>query len=655
MLSHNQHEARILVVDDEPRMCDSLKWLLNSHKFNVSTALTGSEALKWISSETFDVTVLDLVLTDIDGMELMKKIRRVCPETCVVIITGSATLDPALSPKKNDVFDYLQKPFDYPQLLETIKNALKQKNQCSKNTKIKENPSVSDEKYRFLVKNSPDIIYILNEEGCFEYVSDSVQSLLGYKPGSLIGQHFSKFIAEQDGDACKWFFQERPADEHASSGAEVRLKVLGDGSGWRHCEILHLPVDLKAAGIYGPLTEKGRSFFGIHGVARDVTIRKRMENQVQQMERMKSIGILAGGIAHNFNNILMGVQGCVSLMMLGKNSSNPDYEHLRNIETYVKKAVELTRELLGFARGGKYEVKPTDLNALIQNENRMFSLTRKKIRVHAKFQKKLWTVNVDRNQMQHALMNLYMNAYQAMPGGGNLYTQTENVIIDKDYIKPFAVTPGRYVKISITDSGSGMDAATRERIFDPFFSTRNVSQGSGLGLASVYGIIKNHGGFINVYSEKGQGTTFNMYLPAAQKVLVKEETEPDFHKIEYGHGTVLLVDDEEMIINVGQTMLNRLGYRVLTARSGKEAIGLYSKNGKKVDIVILDMIMSGMGGGETYDQLKEINKNVRVLLSSGYSINGQAQEILDRGCKGFIQKPFSIVTLSRALKEALSN
>ena len=381
--------------------------------------------------------------------------------------------------------------------------------------------------------------------------------------------------------------------------------------------------------------------------------RKKLQAQLIQAQKMEAIGTLAGGIAHNFNNILMGIQGRASLMMVDKDPSHPDYEHLNGVEESVRMATELTRDLLGFARGGKYEVKPTDLNTLIRHENSMFGCTKKEIQFHGKYANDLWAVEVDRGQIQQILLNLYINAWQAMPGGGDLYIQTENVTLDEVDLRPSEVTPGRYVKISVTDTGTGMDEETRQRIFDPFFSTRGTGRGTGLGLPSVYGIIKNHRGFIDVYSEKGEGSTFNIYLPASEKEAVKEGPGTDRYEIQYEKGTVLLVDDEGMVIDVGQRMLERLGYQVLIARSGKEALDVYGKKIKEIDLVILDMIMPSMGGGETYDRLKGIDENVRVLLSSGYSINGQARKIMDRGCNGFIQKPFSLNDLSIKVKEAL--
>ena len=338
-------------------------------------------------------------------------------------------------------------------------------------------------------------------------------------------------------------------------------------------------------------------------------------------------------------------------MLIEKESGDPDYEKLKNIEQYVQNGADLTKHLLGFARGGKYETKPTDLNDLIKKQNRMFGRTKKEMKVHGQYAQDLWSVEVDHGQIQQVLMNLYINSWQAMPGGGDLYIHTENVNLDENYVKPFEIIPGRYVKISVTDTGVGMDEVTQQRIFDPFFTTKEMGRGTGLGLASVYGIIKNHGGFINVYSEKGEGTTFNIYLPASLAEVIEEKKPSE--KVVKGEATILLVDDEEMIIDVGEKLLQHLGYRVITAKSGKEALDVFEKNMADIDMVILDMIMPGMGGGETCDRLKEINPETKVLLSSGYTINGKAQEILDRGCNGFIQKPFNMKELSLKISEIL--
>ena len=382
--------------------------------------------------------------------------------------------------------------------------------------------------------------------------------------------------------------------------------------------------------------------------------KKNLEVKLRQFQKMEAIGTLAGGIAHDFNNLLMGMQGRVSLMQMGKDASHPDSEHLKVIEDNVKSAADLTKQLLGFARGGKYEVKPTDVNEVVNKSADMFGRTKKEIKIHRKSQKEIRTVEVDQGQIEQVLLNLYVNAWQAMPGTGEIYLETENVSLDASFVKPYGVKPGRYVKISVADTGVGMDKATQQRIFDPFFTTKKMGRGTGMGLASAYGIIKNHDGIIHVYSEKDKGTTFNIYLPATDAKGTAQRAESESRsEILRGTETVLLVDDEEMIIDVGQELLTTLGYTVLLAKSGREGIEIYKKNKDKIDMVLLDMIMPEMSGSETYARLKEINPDIKVLLLSGYSINGPAKEILARGCNGFIQKPFSMKNLSQRLREIL--
>jgi CheY-like chemotaxis protein len=361
---------------------------------------------------------------------------------------------------------------------------------------------------------------------------------------------------------------------------------------------------------------------------------------------------LAGGVAHDFNNLLMGIQGRTSLMLLVTDPIQPQFEHLKEIETYIKRAAKLTQQLLGFARGGKYEVKPTNMNDLIEKTAQMFGRTKKEITIHKKYHDQIWAVEIDRSQIDQVILNIIVNAWQAMPGGGDLYIQTENKMLDENFAGVYGVRPGKYVAISITDTGIGMDEKTLKRVFDPFFTTKDKERGTGLGLASAYGIIKNHDGIITAESARGQGATFHIYLPATEKPVMDEHK--DDQKILVGTETILLVDDEEMIIDVGSQVLKKLGYEVLTARHGKEAIEVYQQKRQKVAMIILDLIMPEMGGGEAYDRLKEIDPNVKVLLSSGYSLGGQATAILNRGCDGFIQKPFNLKDLSEKLRQIIS-
>ncbi len=272
--------------------------------------------------------------------------------------------------------------------------------------------------------------------------------------------------------------------------------------------------------------------------------------------------------------------------------------------------------------------------------------------IYKKYQDEIWTVEVDRNQIDQVLLNIFVNAWQAMPGGGDLYIQTKNEMLDANFAGVYGVRTGKYVAISITDTGVGMDENTLKRVFDPFFTTKEKERGTGLGLASAYGIIKNHGGIIRAESTGGRGAAFHIYLPASEKPIIDDIQ--DDQNILAGSGTILLVDDEEMIIDVGVKILEKMGYEVLTARHGTEAIEVYQQNRQKVALVILDLIMPRMGGGQVFDRLKEMDPNVTVLLSSGYSLDGQATEILKRGCDGFIQKPFHLKELSEKLRQIIS-
>jgi two-component system cell cycle sensor histidine kinase/response regulator CckA len=381
--------------------------------------------------------------------------------------------------------------------------------------------------------------------------------------------------------------------------------------------------------------------------------KEQFRSQIFRAQKLESLGVLAGGIAHDFNNLLMGIQGNASLMLLDVGRDHGFYEKLRNMEEYVQRGASLTRQLLGMARGGKYEVKTHDINNIIRHSAHMFGRTRREITIHENYQEDVYAVELDRGQIEQVLLNLFINAAQAMPAVGEIYVKTENVMLEEASVRPHEVKPGKYVKISVTDTGVGMDEETCQKIFDPFFTTKEMGRGTGLGLASAYGIIKHHDGFIDVHSEVGLGTTFHLYLPASEKVM-KEIFQPKDNPFK-GTGTILLVDDEEMVIDVGRQMLERLGYQVLAASGGRQAVDVFRRNRDNIDMVLLDMIMPEMGGGETFDLLRQIDPEIRVLLSSGYSIDGRAQDILNRGCNGFIQKPFNLNELSQKLKDLLKD
>jgi PAS domain S-box-containing protein len=402
-----------------------------------------------------------------------------------------------------------------------------------------------------------------------------------------------------------------------------------------------------------------RALFDEHGnamefqsVSIDITEKKNVESKLQQAQKMEAIGTLAGGIAHDFNNLLMGIQGNLSLMHLDVKRGHPLCDNIRSIEQLVDSGANLTRQLLGFARGGKYVVKPVNLNHVVAETAAMFGRTRKSVRIHETYEPKIRMVSADRGQIEQVLINLYLNGWQAMGEKGDLHLETRNVTIDENFVKPFDVRRGEYVLISVTDKGKGIDPAIAHRIFEPFFTTKEFGCGSGLGLASVFGIVKNHDGIVDFESHHGGGATFNVYLPVSRETGKTVPTAPA--GILKGPETILLVDDEPYILDIGSKMLRQMGYTVVKAGSGEDAVHIFNDRQAQIDLVILDMIMPDIGGGEVFDRLRAINPDIKVLLSSGYSM-GEAAAIIERGCNGFIQKPFGMEKLSHAIREVIDN
>ncbi len=399
-----------------------------------------------------------------------------------------------------------------------------------------------------------------------------------------------------------------------------------------------------------------RKYEGTVGIIRDITERRifeqqkaKLEKRLQQARKMEALGQLAGGIAHNFNNLLMAIQGNTSLMLLDIVPSHSHYARLRSIEGQVRSASKLTAQLLGYARKGRYEVKSLDLNRVVEETSEIFGKAKMGVTIHKELADGLFATEADESQLKQILLDLYLNAAEAMLDSGDLTVKTSNVTHEDMKDKEYDPKQGNYVLLTVTDTGVGMDKSTMGLIFDPFFTTKHMGMGTGLGLAAVYGIITGHGGYIDVESRKGHGSTFSIYLPASGEKARKILRTTD--EITRATGTVLLVDDEDMVLEVEKELLETLGYEVLTARDGKEAVEIYKKKWDNIDLVLMDMVMPNMGGGEAYDRMKEINPRVKVLLSSGYSIDREAKEILARDCDGFIQKPCTIKELSEKIRE----
>jgi len=503
----------------------------------------------------------------------------------------------------------------------------------------------SEKRFRNLAELMPETIFEADLEGNLTFVNRKAYDYFGY--------------TRQDFERGLNCFDMIAPDDRERAFENISRILKGEKIGLNEYKAMKkdgstFPIMIHSA----PIRRKG-TLLGVRGFIIDLTDRKqaeaektKLEVQFYQAQRLETIGTLAGGIAHDFNNLLMTIQGNTSLMLFDVEQAHSHYSLLKNIEKQIERGAKLTRQLLGYARKGKYNVKPIDLNQVVKESSETFGRTRKELRIRRKLDAHLCSIEADQGQIEQILYNLYVNAADAMPDGGELLLETANATHQDIKGNLYSPTPGEYVRLSVADTGTGIAEEIQARIFDPFFTTKEMGRGTGLGLASAYGIVKSHEGYIEVRSEKDEGTTFHIYLPASARP-VRQSSEPAAEIIR-GSGTILLVDDEEMVLSVGARMLEKMGYTVLRAQSGSEAIAIYKENTAQIDLVILDVIMPDIGGGQAYDKIKEINASAKVLLSSGYSIDGQATEIINRGCDGFIQKPFNASRLYEKLTEILA-
>jgi len=505
--------------------------------------------------------------------------------------------------------------------------------------KLYEKSKRAEEVYRSLLHSSADAIVMYDLEGNTQYISPAFTHIFGWTMDEVKGKRI-QFVPDSEREGTMAGVKDIVKNGKRIQGFETK-RYSKDGR----------LIDVSISGSrYND--HKGEPA-GMLVTLRDISEKKKMEMQLHLAQKVEAIGTLAGGIAHDFNNLLMGIEGNTSLMLYDIDSTHPHYRGLKNIKKQVKSAAKLTAQLLGYARKGKYKVQPISLNKVIKETANTFGRARKDITIHKNLAKDLPAIEADQGQIEQVMLNLFVNAADAMPEGGELTLKTMNVTHEDMNDTAYIPNPGDYVFLKVTDTGIGMEEGVRKRIFDPFFTTKEMGRGTGLGLASAYGIIKNHGGYVDVQSERGVGTTFSIYFPASDQK-AHTEMEKD-NGITEGTGNILIVDDEEMSLDVGAKMLENLGYSVFKAKSGHEAIETYEENKGHIDMVILDMVMPHMPGGEAYDRLKEIDPNARVLLSSGYSVDGQAKEILRRGCAGFIQKPFGMEELGGKTREILAN
>jgi len=500
---------------------------------------------------------------------------------------------------------------------------------------------MSEEKYRTLVEQINDVIFLLDPSGIIQYISPAIERITQFTVDEITGQPFSRFIHPDDLPGFNQSFQRNLRD--MEEPWEYRLM---DKNG----SIVFVRSSSRL------LKEDNGNPTGIMGSLTDITQAKQMTIQLQQAQKMEAIGQLAGGIAHDFNNLLAGIIGHAEMLQI-KLINEPSLAALaEKILTTGEHAANLTKQLLSFARKGNYQQVPVNMHRIIVEVAGILANTlNKNISVRQSLNANPCTVLGDPAMLENALLNLCINARDAMAKGGTLTISTEVTELDELYVKnhSYKIPVGKYIRVSVNDTGKGMPKEVKAHLFEPFFTTKEKGKGTGLGLASVYGCVKAHNGSIEVYSEEEHGSTFNIYLPLADFCPGKTE-EPGKWPAQKGTGNILLVDDEETIRDITSQMLDDRGYKVVVLANGQEAVDYYREHYREIDIVILDMIMPKMNGHEAFIKMKKINPGIRALLSSGYSIEEDAQTLLTKGVKGFLQKPYRLAELTQMINQTLA-
>jgi two-component system cell cycle sensor histidine kinase/response regulator CckA len=644
----------VLIIDNHPLIRDYVSALLSKEGYTVLSAEDGLAALDVLGSARPKVIFVDLIMPNIDGQTFCRIVRRMPEHKESFIVVLSATAAESSSPTKDcQANAYIAKgPFKTmgAHILDVLQVAEKSDFKAVE-TEIRGLEDIHAREitrellllkhhFEVVLASMSEGILEINREGRIVYANAASMNITELNEENLLSSRFLDLFAEDARSSVASYLEEVWDFQSGSSSTGIEIQ-LGDKE-----------LELR---VY-PVRDDGSKSIAL---LVDITERKRFEDQLRRSQRLESIGTLAAGVAHDFNNLLTVIQGNADIMSMDLQQTHPHFERLQEILRQVQSAKRLTGQLLGYARKGRFEVRLLDINQLIRETVETFGRTRKEISIHMDLDPKLDVFEGDSGQIEQLVLNLLLNAGDAMPGQGDLDIRTRNVGHDEISGNVFTPKEGAYLMISVHDTGVGMDPETQERIFEPFFTTKQMGRGTGLGLASVYGAVKGHGGYIDVESEVGKGTTFRIYLPVKRSAAAQPWSEAQQDNLDFSEprrrGTILLVDDEQAVLKVAAEILHKLHFGVLAAENGREALQLFQEHRRDIVLVILDIVMPGMGGSEVFQQLRGMAPDVKVLLCSGYSIQGEADRLIGIGASGFIQKPFSLRSLDQSINDVLQS
>lgn len=571
------------------------------------------------------------------GMFQIQRLIKVCSAASPELATRLSHSTESIE----EIGSFLQQLLSQKQLL--INDLTEQKN-------IQTALRNSEQRYRKLIETLPDATLITNKEGSIILTNNHTLAILGVSNESeLLQKNIYSFIHEQEYEHFSTILNQLTKKRQIQSGEVLMLKK--DIS-------LFFTSEISISAIYDAKDEICELIMLI----RDISERKRgelekakLEEQFRSIYKMEVIGQLAGGIAHDFNNILGAISGYGDIILLRYQEDERLAKYARMILSAAGRASDLTKKLLTFSRKSKLQMEIIDVHKIIEETVDLLERTiDKNIKVNYIFNAKNSCITGDASQIQSAIINLAINSRDAMPDGGEIYISTENTVLDEKLtiFHAYSISPGSYLAVSVRDTGEGMDQRVLSHLFEPFFTTKDIGKGTGLGLASVYGTVKSHNGYIDVKSEPGKGATFTLYIPDSDVQAVPVTY--SINSSTRGKGSILIVDDEGVIREAVKEILSWLGYSVYTCTNGQEAVEFYKKREPVIDLIILDMIMPGMNGKDCFTLLKSIDNNVKVILSTGYRIDEERQSLLGIGIIDILNKPFVSAQLAQSVHSALN-
>lgn len=633
-----KESTRILLVDDEQLFCDSLAEILTSSDYSVTIALSGQEAIKLLSNNVFDILLLDVVLPDIPGYQIIESLKGENLGVPAIMLTGYASMESAIEALRQGAYDYLKKPIDHQMLFNAIDKAL-QHSQLMMALKI------SEERLRTLAEASWEGIFIY-EKSLLVDANNQFYKMFGYQPGELLDQEIMGKILSAESKS-----ELDSRNQNETFGSYNLTGVKKDGT--------EFPIEASSRNI----TYRGNEVRVC--AVRDITERVRNEQEKLELQRklaisskMETLGMMAGAVAHDLNNILSGVVTLPEMLLAQMDNSTKHRELITLIHEAGKEAASVVSDLITVARGATAEKQICKVNSLISHyvatlQEKESDALLENIAIRLNCQPGLENIYCSVVHINKVLMNLIGNAAEAIVGGGEIIVSTKNVLLTDPLPGYEAIEAGKYVVISVTDDGPGIKQEDVTKIFEPFYSKKVMGRsGTGLGLAIVWNTVHDHGGFLDVTSGEN-GTTFDLYFPMTEEDAEEKQESPSIDEFSGNGETILVVDDQKNQQKIACSLLNGLGYSTVSVGSGEEAIEYIRNN--SVDLIILDMIMEpGINGRKTYEEILKINPNQRALIASGFAQNGEVKQTLNLGASQFVEKPYSLLRIGMAIKQALA-